>query len=190
MKVMKAIDWEGINMQLYDKIFRVANENMISNGQTFSFGQVAFKSIIGKNPEIIEISEFETIPEEECLASVYLRCLNRLPDAEIEKHYKDLLEMVNGDKKYANYLIFKTITKSVEFKNLNKQIRGLAVLKKEIRRKKDTYRIRIYVQQIKAESRLIIHDYIFEPIWKQLPNRFKNVIRVICGREKNNDNMY
>lgn len=171
-------------MQLYDKIFQVANENMTSSGLKFSFGKTAFESILCKNPELIEVSEFDTVAREEFLTAVYLRCLNRLPDCEIEKYYSKLLEITDGDDEYTRYSIFNTITKSIEFKNLDKKIEGLKEMRRAVKHRTYICCIRAHIFQIKAECVLIIHDYFFEPIWKRLPNSFRNVIRVICGREK------
>lgn len=171
-------------MQLYDKIFQVANENMQTSGQEFSFGKMAFESILYKNPGLIEASEFRDMPREEFLPAVYLRCLNRLPDSSAKKIYENLLKQNNEDEMYVYYAILTTVGASTEFKNLNKKLVGLLEWKFVMKGRGVTYRFKVKWLEVKAKLKYLFHHYIFEPIWKRLPNNVKNVIRVMCGRGK------
>lgn len=170
-------------MQLYDKIFQVANENMRTNGLEFNFGQAAFESILYKNPRIIEVSEFESLSEMEFLTAVYLRFLNRLPDESARREYIKLAKNID-EEAYKKFLIMQALTNSPEFKNLDKKVVGLGAVRRNFLNRGIKYRLNIRAIAAKSKFLYSFRHYIFEPIWKRLPNNIKNVIRVICGREK------
>ena len=172
-------------MNLYDKIFHVANSKMQSHQQEFSFGQAAFNSILYKNPNVISVDEFIALAPEEFLNAVYLRCLNRLPDALARKQVEDLNVDVPEYERLAQYKILMRVSRSAEFRALNKQVSGLKEMRKELLAngsRKLKWIIR--AEEFKAGVRYVIKTFLIFPIWKRLSMDTKVKIKSLIIREK------
>lgn len=168
-------------MLLYDKIYQTALKNMTSAGMKFSYDQKAFESILYKNPDLISIKEFEMLTEEkDFLTAVYLRLLNRIPDEKVKRRYKNLIQKKQLD--LANYIFFCSLTKSAEFKKLNKTVTGLKELKDQLYEEGVRYIGIIPVwEELKGWIWRFLHTYPFRMIWSCLSDDMKEAICVMLG---------
>lgn len=174
-----------MEMKLYDKIFDVANSKMQEHGMEFSFGREVFLSFLNRDPNVIHVSEFTALEPRDFVGAVYLRCLNRLPDA---MAYELLNRFKTGSQKdaiYNKYLILMSVGYSAEFQEMHKKLEGLKQLKREVLKNCSLKtKCRLRGAEVKADVKRVIKQYILFPIWKRLPNNIKNLIRTFLKREK------
>lgn len=174
-----------MEIKLYDKIFDVANSMMQQHGMEFSFGREVFASFLDKDPNVIQVSEFKELEAADFVGAVYLRCLNRLPDA---MAYRQLDYFNTGSEDnilYGKYLILVSVSYSAEFQELHKKLEGLKELRTEILRKCSLkIKCRLRWAEFSAENKCFIKKYFLFPIWRRLPEKSKKAIRTFLKRER------
>lgn len=175
---------------IFDKLYDVACCNMQQGGQHFSFSKTAYKSLVGANPHIISFNEFVGLENKDSFFSIYLRMLNRLPDAAALEIYKSCDEMCMDNNDLFCSIIVKGVKSSPECKTLNKKVINIRPIWYTYSKFYTQYGIRIikiyltYVLLvIKVRGYGIFHKWVFEPIWKAIPKSWRNFIRSLLGRE-------
>ncbi len=169
-------------MKLYEKIFDVADSGMKSDGQKFSFGQAAFSSILYKDPHVISVDEFEGMEPEDFLNAVYLRCLNRLPDTLARRQIDNLTAEY---ERLVRYKILMNVSRSAEFRSLDKTVTGLKEMRKELLTNGSCkLKMIIRAEELKSGVRYVVKTFFIFPIWKRLPMDTKVKIKAFIVREK------
>ncbi len=174
-----------MEMKLYDKIFEVANGKMQEHGMEFSFDKRAFDCILYRNPNEISVKEFLELDAGSFLNAVYLRCLNRLPDALAYRQISGWESQSDKQLLYKKYLMLMNVSLSAEFRVLHKKMEGVEWLRKEVL-KKGTFQTRLYLSaaECKACVKRVIKKYLFQPVWNRLSLEKKMAIKAFVLREK------
>lgn len=170
---------------LYDKIYNITNAQMKKNEMQLSFSKNAYESILYQNPNEVSVFEFMDLSSKDFIDSVYLRCLNRLPDVVAYKHLDNIKSGRKRDIDYWKYFVLLTVSESQEFKNTNKRLLGFNQLKKELI-KNGTIKSKIVLKQeeVKVIGRNLVKKYCLLPVWRRLPEKTKNKLRRIILKEK------
>ncbi|MDE6905954.1 MAG: hypothetical protein K2P76_13645 [Lachnospiraceae bacterium] len=167
---------------LFQKIYRISNSNMVRAGQCFTYNEKAFQCLIGKNPQYIDVYEFDGLENEELVSALYLRFMNRLPDPSAIQVFRKYQNICGEDVELLKFCLIQYLSKSPEHKKLFKKV---AKDKNNIKnRKKSCIKfLRIILTEKALMCRVLFHRYIFEPLWMRIPKSIRNFIRKICGRE-------
>lgn len=175
---------------IFDKLYDVACSNMQKDGQQFSFSKIAYKSLVGAHPQIINFNEFIGLQNKDSFFSIYLRMLNRLPDAAALEIYKSYDKTCMDNNDLFCSIILKAVKNSPECKKLNKKATGLKSIRcvnSKFFKQNGISRIKLYTNYlllvIKVRCYGTFHRWIFEPIWKAIPKSWRNFFRSLCGRE-------
>ncbi len=167
----------GQFLQIYDRIFAIADKNMREYGMEFSYSLPVFRSIIHVPPDVVDASEFDELSGDDLTAAVYVRCLGRMPDKAAWEAAHKLERTVSGRSDEARKIMLLSIAHSAEFACTGRCFIGL---EEPGEKKRRVHVIRQMVQR--AEGVIFIKMVI--PVWKILPNQVKNLVRVCTGREK------
>ena len=167
----------GQFLQIYDRIFAIADKNMREYGMEFSYSLPVFRSIIHVPPDVVDASEFDELSGDDLTAAVYVRCLGRMPDKAAWEAAHKLERTVSGRSDEARKIMLLSIAHSAEFACTGRCFIGL---EEPGEKKRRGHVIRQMVQR--AEGVIFIKMVI--PVWKILPNQVKNLVRVCTGREK------
>lgn len=169
---------------LFQKIYCISSRNMIKAGQGFTYNEKAFQCIIGKDPQHISVHEFDGLEDEELFVALYIRFLNRLPDPGAKQVLEKYEKICDGDDEMMKFCLIRYLSKSPEYKNLNKKIDNNNSIKLiKIYKNYGFKIIKIMFTERILMGRVLFHRHIFEPIWTRLPKSIRNVIRRICGKE-------
>lgn len=174
-----------MEMKLYDKIFDVANTKMQEHGMQFGYGKEVFSSILYKNPAIIYVDEFANMDFKNFVDVLYLRCLNRLPDAVAYEMVERFSHHFWIDVPLGKYIMLMNISNSEEFKGMDKKLIGLEEMRQELL-KNGSFKTRLLLKRTEfmIKTKWGVKQYFVFPIWKRMPNGIKNGIRGLMKREK------
>ena len=174
-----------MEMKLYDKIFDVANGKMQQYGMEFSFDKKTFDCILYRNPHSIQVQEFLGMQPKDFVDAVYLRCLNRLPDA---RAIRKILRRMNGTENkilLRKYILLMNVSRSAEWKSMHKKIEGLVWLRTEVLKNGSfTIHCHLRASEAKAEIKRVIKKYLFMPVWNRFSLEKKMAIKAFVLREK------
>lgn len=164
-------------MDIYEKIYDVANSNLNMVEQKLPFGKNVFKNILYHNPHVVDIHEFDKLCNEDLLVNVYLRLLNRLPDTVIIKIWQRRSKKQSHDEILNRYYLLYAIVKSDEYKCANKNF-NWKNLRNKVVRASIKNRIGVYLYELYVIiARLGIT--IIRPVWRKLPKRLKKRLKNI-----------
>lgn len=173
------------NILLCDKIYAVAENNMLNAGVELNVSKIVFLNYINKDPFIVDIDEFQELNLSDFFYMVYLRLLNRLPDQDSWKTMYKVKNKLENVEIAVQYAIIRRIMHSREFKHIRKEIKGLVQQKQKIFM---YYGIKLYYKiicfEILDKLEYIIWACLLGPIWDSLSNDKKNIVRMWFGREK------
>lgn len=171
-------------IELYDKIFYTASENMKKGGKAFSFTKSALDCIVCKEPDKINVNEFLELNSTEYVEALYVRCLNGLPNSIAYSKMKELSEQYDQDGLFAKYIFLVYVTYSAEFRSMNRRVVGMNELRDKVI-SNSSVRERLFVRrkEISARIRGVIKRYFFIPMWKVMPEPVKKKIRRLRNRE-------
>jgi len=189
-KHMRKIIYDGFimseKMNLYKKIYDLADANMEKNGGRIACAYPSFASRIGAAPDIVDISEFDGMANDEIFVAAYLRCLDRLPEKDAWSLYDRLTEVCRHTENSFQVELLSVISESEEFRGNYKKITGLYDI--QDKEEKSQLQEEVVLQKI-YRVRMICYGKIIIPVWKIFPAPVKNLIRKAARREKN-ENMY
>lgn len=164
-----------MKQKVFRKIYNVAKQNLDANDIKFRMSEKAFKSILNKRPDVIDVKEFRELNAEDFLVSSYFRCFSRMPD-EIAWQMMSQEACVDNIEEW-KCRVMRTIYDSEEFRCQHKKIVGLQEWEDKLYNKKKP-------ADILLDIRAWVHCHIFEVVWNAFPGNVKNCIRAICGKEK------
>lgn len=183
-------------MDLYKKIYNLADENMKKNGKRLSCSYLTFASRIGVAPDVVDISEFDGLTNEEIFFAAYLRCLDRMPEEGAWSLYNRLTEVCKHTESSFQLELLSVISESEEFKGNYKKITGLydtqseekkyqlqESMKDREKQKKKYYLQKEYLLQKIDQIKNLCFGKVILPVWKIFPVSVKNMVRKAAGRE-------
>lgn len=167
----------GQFLQIYDRIFAIADKNMREYGMEFSYSLPVFRSIIHVPPDVVDASEFDELSGDDLTAAVYVRCLGRMPDKAAWEAAHKLERTVSGRSDEARKIMLLSIAHSAEFACTGRCFIGLE------EPGRGTQRAQVFCQ-IRQRVKVFVFGKIAIPLWKVFPNGIRNFVRVCTGREK------
>lgn len=171
-------------IELYDRIFFTANENMKKGGSAFTFSKVALECILCKEPDKLDVNEFVELNPKEYIEALYVRCLNGLPNAKAYSKMEELLVLPKGGELFAKYIFMVYVVYSAEFKSMNRKMTGMKKLRENVLINSSlSGKLYIYRKEISARIRGVAKRYLLVPMWNITPESLKKKVRSIRNRE-------
>ena len=166
-------------MLLYQKTYETAQRSMNEGGKSFSFSEKMFRSIIGKNPSEVSITELEELNLDDYVCVLFYRCQNRLPDPGILKKLRELKKVY--DDETIKFIVLITVCYSEEFFSKDAKIAEYQDMK--VYKKRIGWRL-YYGILWRARIKFCIRHYFLYPVCRILPESWKKWINKVRNSKK------
>ena len=92
-----ALKPEVVLMNVYDKLYTVVVDNMLATDREFEYKRQTFLCDVGNHPQVIDVSKYLTLDNEDFFQALFVGAFRRLPEmkevANWEQHFSEPREV-------------------------------------------------------------------------------------------------
>ena len=162
---------------MYRKLYQIVENILEAHGTGFTISENVACAIYGKNPDVVDITEFDGFHEGEFLEYVYYRLLDGMPDEDAFEMFfsEEQLEQFKNEKALHLFIIL-SIIKTEKFLSSEKKLEGLEARWKQLRKAGEIgllESIKLHSLEDKISFEKILYLYVLHPVRNMLPGKLR-----------------
>lgn len=84
-------------MSVYEQLYDIVDENLKNAGGSFHYLKTTFLSDVGSNPQVIDVTKYLSLPNEQFFQAVFVAAFKRLPEEKEESAWREKYSMPEAE---------------------------------------------------------------------------------------------